>query len=50
MIPASKRIAGAAVFWGKKASKITHVAYLDEPVIKNKPDGDWYIIEARGVQ
>lgn len=49
MIPAEKRVAGAAVFWGKNASKISHVAYLDEPVEPGKPEGDWYIIEARGV-
>lgn len=49
MIPAAKRVEGAAVFWGEKASTIHHVAYLDEPVVAGKPDGDWYIIEARGV-
>lgn len=49
MIPVNKRVPGAAVFWGSKASSITHVAYLDEPVVANKPEGDWYIIEARGV-
>lgn len=49
MIPASKRVEGAAVFWGTKASKIHHVAYLDAPVTAGKPEGDWYLIEARGV-
>lgn len=49
MIPAKYRIAGAPVFWGKTAASITHVAYLDEPVDKSNPAGDWYIIEARGV-
>lgn len=48
-IPTKYRQPGAAVFWGKKASTITHVAYLYKPVKANKPDGDWYIIEARGV-
>jgi hypothetical protein len=49
MIPVEKRVEGAAVFWGTNASKISHVAYLDEPVTPGKPEGDWYIIEARGV-
>lgn len=49
IIPAKYRKAGAAVFWGNKASTITHVAFLYKPVIANKPEGDWYLIEARGV-
>lgn len=49
MIPAKYRTAGAAVFWGKSTSDITHVAFLYRPVDANKPRGDWYLIEARGV-
>lgn len=49
MIPVNKRVPGAAVYWGSKTSSIAHVAYLDCPIIEGKPDGDWYIIEARGV-
>ena len=49
MIPVNMRVPGAAVFWGSKASSITHVAYLEKPVVAGKPEGDWYIIEARGV-
>ena len=49
LIPAAKRCAGAAVFWGDSASSIHHVAYLYKPVDASKPTGDWYIIEARGV-
>lgn len=49
LIPAAKRVAGAAVFWGDSASSIHHVAYLDRPVDPAKPTGDWYLIEARGV-
>ena len=49
LIPRDKRVPGAAVFWGSKASEIHHVGYLFEPVVKDNPDGDWYIIEARGV-
>ena len=49
LIPAYQRREGAAVFWGKTAATITHVAYLDAPVDTNKPTGDWWIIEARGV-
>ncbi len=49
MIPTEYRVPGAAVFWGDKASKIHHVAYLITPVKEGETDGDWYIIEARGV-
>ena len=49
MIPADKRVEGAAVFNGKTAATITHVMYLDKPVDPNNPRGDWYLIEARGV-
>lgn len=51
MIPVKYRQPGAAVFWGDtgKPGTIHHVGYLIEPVKKNKPEGDWYIIEARGV-
>lgn len=49
LIPAEYRVPGAAVFWGDKAADITHVAYLDKPVDPNKPEGDWYMIEARGI-
>lgn len=48
-IPVKYRVPGAAIFWGDKASTIHHVAYLVEPVVAGKPEGDWYIIEARGV-
>ena len=49
VIPPKYRVAGAAVFWGKSASDITHVAFLYRPVDASKPRGDWYLIEARGV-
>lgn len=49
MIPADKRIPGMAVFTGKKASEIPHVGFLVEPVDKDHPEGDWVVIEARGV-
>ena len=51
LIPGSQRVAGAAVFWGDsgKPSTIHHVGYLYEPVNASNPKGDWYIIEARGV-
>lgn len=48
-IPASMRVAGAAVFWGGSAADIHHVAYLYKPVDASNPAGDWYLIEARGV-
>ena len=49
IIPPKYRVAGAAVFWGDSASDIHHVAYLYKPVQADNPQGDWYIIEARGV-
>lgn len=49
MIPTERRVPGAAVFWGDSASRIHHVGYLVKPVKDGHPDGDWYIIEARGV-
>lgn len=49
MIPVKYRVPGAAVFTGKKAADIPHVMYLDRPVEAGKPEGDWYLIEARGV-
>ena len=48
-IPPDRRVAGAAVFWGDSASDIHHVGFLFEPVDGDHPEGDWYIIEARGV-
>lgn len=51
LIPTKYRVPGAAIFWGDagKPGTIHHVAYLETPVKAGKPDGDWYIIEARGV-
>ena len=49
LIPPKYRVAGAAVFWGDSASDIHHVAYLYQPVKADDPEGDWYLIEARGV-
>jgi len=49
IIPANRRVPGAAVFWGNSASNIHHVAYLYKPVKDGHPEGDWYLIEARGV-
>lgn len=50
MIPASKRQPGAVVFWSDDtAANIHHVAVLTEPVDAKKPEGDWYLVEARGV-
>lgn len=49
MIPAEYRVPGAAVFTGSKAESIPHVMFLYKPVEADKPEGDWYLIEARGV-
>lgn len=49
-IPAAQRMPGAAVFiHSKKSGYITHVGYLYKPVDAQKPTGDWWVIEARGV-
>lgn len=49
-VPSQYRVPGAAVFiHSTSAGHITHVGYLIEPVSKTKPEGDWYVIEARGV-
>lgn len=49
-IPAKYRVTGAAVFkHSSSAGYITHVGYLYKPVKSSEPDGDWYIIEAKGV-
>lgn len=49
LIPTEYRVPGAAVFWKGSYSYIHHVGYLYKPVVEGKPEGDWYIIEARGV-
>lgn len=49
MIPKKIRMPGAAVFWGNTSADITHVAYLFAPVKAGDFEGDWYLIEARGV-
>lgn len=50
IIPAKRRVPGAAVFWTNSgASSIHHIAYLWKPVKDGHPEGDWYIIEAKGV-
>jgi len=49
-IPVEMRVPGAAIFFGTPASDIHHVAYLVEPVKKGHPEGDWIVIEAKGVK
>lgn len=48
-VPNEHKVPGLAVFMGKTAKNITHVGYLVAPVDPSKPEGDWYVIEARGV-
>lgn len=49
-IPASRRVPGAAVFvHSKSAGYITHVGFLLSPIDPKKPEGDWWIGEAKGV-
>lgn len=41
---------GVAVFRNNpSAGGITHVGYLWKPVYEDKPEGDWWVIEAKGV-
>lgn len=49
-VPNKHKVPGLAVFKGTTASKITHVGYLVCPVDKSNPDGDWYVVEAKGVK
>ncbi len=49
-IPSNMRVPGAAIFFGTPASSIHHVAYLVEPVKPGHPEGDWIVIEAKGVK
>lgn len=49
-IPREYRIPGSAVFtYSASSGRIVHVGYLIQPVNSSKPEGDWYVIEARGV-
>lgn len=49
-IPEKYRVPGAAVFmYSQEAGRITHVGFLVEAVDGKKPNGDWYVVEARGV-
>lgn len=44
------KVPGMAVFiHSSSKGYITHVGYLYEPINADKPDGDWWVIEARGV-
>ena len=47
-IPAAYRVPGAAVFI-HNGSYISHVGFLSKPVDADRPEGDWWVIEARGV-
>ena len=47
-IPSKYRIPSAALFV-HNGSYVSHVGFLVKPVNASDPDGDWYIIEARGV-
>ena len=48
-VPNKHKVPGLAVFIGKSAGTITHVGYLVAPINPSKPEGDWYVIEAKGV-
>ncbi|MBQ2834367.1 MAG: peptidoglycan-binding protein [Clostridia bacterium] len=46
-IPPERRVRGAAVF--HRGSYVDHVGFLVRPVRNGYPEGDWYVVEARGV-
>ena len=49
-IPKEMRVPGAAVYMlPETEGYITHVGFLWKPVKADKPAGDWYVVEARGV-
>ncbi|MFA7255958.1 MAG: peptidoglycan-binding domain-containing protein [Kiritimatiellales bacterium] len=44
------KVKGAAVFVDSaSAGYITHVGFLEKPVKDSAPNGDWWVLEARGV-
>ena len=47
-IPAERRVPGAAVFMDN-GDYVHHVGFLEKPVREDRPEGDWYVVEARGV-
>ena len=47
-IPTAHRVPGAAVFI-HNGSYVSHVGFLWKPVTSGKPEGDWWVVEARGV-
>ena len=47
-IPNKYKVRGAAVFT-HNGSYISHVGYLEKPVAAGNWDGDWWVVEARGV-
>lgn len=47
-IPAERRVPGAAVFMDN-GDYVHHVGFLEKPVREDRPEGDWWVIEAQGV-
>lgn len=47
-IPAERRVPGAAVFMDN-GDYVHHVGFLEKPVREDRPEGDWWVVEARGV-
>lgn len=47
-IPGKRKVPGAAVFMDN-GRYIHHVGFLERPVEADKPTGDWWVVEARGV-
>ena len=47
-IPNERKVPGAAVFMDN-GSYVHHVGFLEKPVDADKPEGDWWVVEAQGV-
>lgn len=50
-LPPAARVPGCCLFSSSTGNidNITHVGYLYKPVKEGMPEGDWWVIEARGV-
>ena len=47
-LPENRRVPGAAVFMDN-GSYVHHVGFLEKPVSADELEGDWWVVEARGV-
>ena len=47
-IPNGRKVPGAAVFMDN-GSYVHHVGFLEKPIDADRPEGDWWVVEAQGV-